>query len=60
MIGKFGDLKRQLSNSERIEGIRNAVREKVEALYPAHEIEEFTDLFWGRIQRWRAEQEAAS
>ncbi len=39
---------------------RSAVREKVEALYPAHEIEEFTDLFWGRIQRWRAEQEAAS
>jgi hypothetical protein len=39
---------------------RRAVREKVEALYPAHEIEEFTDLFWGRIQRWRAEQEAAS
>ena len=29
VIGKFGDLKRQLSNSERIEGIRNAVREKV-------------------------------
>ncbi len=39
---------------------RSAVREKVEALYPAHEIEEFTDLFWGRIQQWRAEQEAAS
>jgi hypothetical protein len=39
---------------------RRAVREKVEALYPAHELEEFTELFWGRIQRWRAEQETAS
>jgi hypothetical protein len=29
VIGKFGDLKRQLTDSQRIEGIRNAVREKV-------------------------------
>jgi len=32
-----------------------AVREKVAALYPAHEIEQFTELFWKRIQAWRAE-----
>jgi hypothetical protein len=37
---------------------REAVRLKVEALYPAHEIEPFADLFFGRIQRWRAEQRA--
>jgi len=36
-----------------------AVREKVTALYPAPEVEEFTELFWRRIQRWRAEQEHA-
>jgi hypothetical protein len=30
----------------------------VTALFPAHEVEEFTDLFWGRVQRWR-EQEGA-
>lgn len=36
---------------------RNAVREKVSALYPPPEIEEFTELFWRRIQRWRDEQE---
>ncbi len=29
---------------------RDAVHKKVSALYPAHEIESFTELFWGRIQ----------
>lgn len=28
----------------------DAVRQKVEALFPAHEIDEFTELFWQRIQ----------
>jgi len=32
---------------------REAVRAKVEALYPAHEVEQFTELFWTRIQEWR-------
>jgi hypothetical protein len=32
---------------------RDAVRRKVEALYPAHEVEPFTERFWGLIQRWR-------
>lgn len=36
---------------------RDAIREKVSALYPLQEIEEFTELFWRRIQRWRREQE---
>ena len=35
---------------------RNAVRQKVEALFPSHEVEEFTELFWERIQRWRAQE----
>jgi len=39
------------------ETAKDAVREKVGALFPAHEIEEFTELFWRRIQRWRDEQE---
>jgi hypothetical protein len=34
---------------------KDAVRQKVAALYPAHEIEPFTELFWGRIQKWRAD-----
>lgn len=29
---------------------RAAVHKKVSALYPEHEIESFTELFWGRIQ----------
>jgi len=33
---------------------KEAVRKKVTALYPAHEVEEFTALFFERIQRWRA------
>ena len=32
------------------EGVRDAIREKVEALYPEHEFDEFTQLFWDRIQ----------
>jgi hypothetical protein len=35
------------------EGVRDAIREKVEALYPDHEVDEFTQLFWDRIQLWR-------
>ena len=33
----------------------DAVRQKVATLFPAHEVEEFTALFWQRIQRWRAD-----
>ena len=32
----------------------NAVRQKVTALFPADEVERFTELFWERIQAWRA------
>lgn len=35
------------------EQAHDAVRQKVTALFPAHEVEEFTGLFYGRIQRWR-------
>jgi hypothetical protein len=37
---------------------RDAVRAKVEALYPKHEVEQFTELFFGRIQEWRRQQGA--
>ncbi len=33
---------------------RDAVRRKVESLFPAHEVDEFTELFFSRIQDWRA------
>ncbi len=32
---------------------KNAFRAKVAALYPKHEIEPFTELFWRRVQAWR-------
>ncbi len=32
---------------------KDAVRKKVEALFPAREVEEFTELFFDRIQAWR-------
>lgn len=38
---------------------KEAVRQKVTALFPPHEIEKFTELFWKRIQDWRATQKAA-
>ncbi|NND22722.1 MAG: hypothetical protein HKO14_11585 [Silicimonas sp.] len=38
------------------EKLRDAVRQKVAALFPAHEHEEFTQLFWDRIQLWREQE----
>ncbi len=35
---------------------KDAVRKKVQALYPAHEVEKFTELFWQRVQKWRGEE----
>ena len=32
---------------------RGEVRVKVAALFPEHELERFTELFWNRIQDWR-------
>lgn len=34
--------------------VHDAVRQKVEALFPAHEVTSFTELFWDRIHEWRA------
>jgi hypothetical protein len=32
---------------------KQAVRAKVSALFPAHEVDEFTEYFWRKIQDWR-------
>lgn len=37
---------------------KQAVRAKVAALFPAHEVERFTELFWNRVQAWRRDQRA--
>jgi hypothetical protein len=33
---------------------KDAVRQKTAALFPELEVEKFTELFWNRIQHWRA------
>jgi hypothetical protein len=38
--------------------VRDAIRQKVTSLYPEHEIDEYSELFWERIQKWRQEQAA--
>jgi hypothetical protein len=35
------------------EAAKGAVRKKVEAMFPAHEVDRFTDHFWGLLQFWR-------
>ena len=37
---------------------RTAVRQKVAALFPAHEVEQFTELFWTASSEWRRDAEA--
>jgi hypothetical protein len=37
---------------------KDAVQKKVVALFPAHEVETFTELFWRRVQAWRESAEA--
>jgi len=39
--------------------MRDAIHQKVSALFPAHEIDEFTELFWQRVQHWREQEGAA-
>lgn len=38
------------------EEAKDAVRKKVEALYPEDEVEEFTELFFERVQEWRRDE----
>jgi hypothetical protein len=37
---------------------KDAFRQKVAALFPKHEVEQFTELFWRRVQAWRADEQA--
>ena len=41
------------------EDAKDAVRQKVAALFPAHEVEHFTEHFWSELQIWRAEDAEA-
>lgn len=35
------------------ETVHDAIHQKVSSLFPEHEIEAFTELFWNRVQEWR-------
>lgn len=37
---------------------KDAVRAKVAALFPAHEVESFTEHFWDKLQQWRRDDGA--
>jgi hypothetical protein len=41
------------------EAAKTAFRAKVTALYPKHEVEQFTELFWRRVQAWRSDSKVA-
>ena len=36
--------------------VHEAIIEKVTALYPEHEIDDFVELFWHRVQKWRLQE----
>ena len=40
--------------------VHDAIREKVTALYPEHEIDDFVELFWNRVQKWRLQEGSAA
>ncbi len=49
-LGHLDEVAWEFFGSERA---REAIRRKVEALFPPHELDRFTDHFWGLIQFWR-------
>ena len=52
-LGALAEVAHEFFGTERA---KDAVRQKVAALFPAHEIDEFTEYFWAAIQRWRNEE----
>ncbi|WP_198671108.1 ATP-grasp domain-containing protein [Oceanibium sediminis] len=52
-LGHLDELAHDFFGSETM---RDAIRQKVTALFPAHEHDEFTELFWNRIQTWREQE----
>lgn len=52
-LGHLDELAYEFFGSD---AMRDAVRQKVEALFPPHEHDEFTELFWDRVQLWREQE----
>ncbi len=55
----LADLDRVLWEVYGTEFAHDAIRQKVAALFPEHEIDEFTAHFWDLIQGWRAQNKPA-
>lgn len=51
-LGHLDDVANDFFASEQA---KDAVRQKTAALFPPHEVEKFTELFWSRIQLWRSQ-----
>ncbi len=49
-LSNLDEVAREFFGSDRA---KDAVRMKVQALFPEHEWDEFTERFWGHIQDWR-------
>ena len=49
-LAALDDVAKEFFGSEQA---KDAVRQKVHALFPDHEWNEFTDHFYGEIQKWR-------
>ena len=52
-LGHLDELAYEFFGSDKF---RDAVHQKVTALFPSHEIEEFTELFFNRVQKWREQE----
>jgi glutathione synthase/RimK-type ligase-like ATP-grasp enzyme len=52
-LGALPEIAHQFFGTDRA---KDAVRQKVAALFPAHEVDQFTEHFWTAIQRWRQEE----
>ena len=51
----FGNLDEVTAEFFTTDRAKDAVRQKVASLFPEHEVDSFTDLFWDRIQQWRSD-----
>jgi hypothetical protein len=53
---QLGNLDEVVWNYFATDRARDAVRRKVANIYPAHEVDEFTEMFWQKIQQWRRDE----
>ncbi|MEM7247843.1 MAG: hypothetical protein AAF533_21070 [Acidobacteriota bacterium] len=52
-LGHLPEVAREFVSSD---AARDAIRQKVASLFPEHEVDEYTELFCGRVASWLAEE----